>query len=108
MIRLVALALLLVGLAAPAAHADEIVVGQKNKQFSLAKAMLKPGDKITFMNDDTVAHNVLATDPGGATSNSGVQDPGENAVVVFDKPGTYEIECGIHPKMKMTVTVTVN
>jgi plastocyanin len=23
--------------------------------------MLKPGDKIKFMNDDTVAHNILAT-----------------------------------------------
>jgi cytochrome c peroxidase len=105
MMRLVALTLLPVGLAAPAASADEIAVSQKDKLFSQSTATLKAGDKITFMNDDTVAHNILATGPGGATTNSGVQDPGESTVVVFDKPGTYEIECGIHPKMKMTVTV---
>lgn len=98
-------ALLLLALAAPVAEADEIAVGQKDKQFSMATATLKPGDKIKFVNDDTVAHNVLATDPSDATTNSGVQSPGESTVVAFDKPGTYQIECGIHPKMKMTVTV---
>jgi cytochrome c peroxidase len=105
MMRPVALALLLVGLAVSAAHADEIAVGQKNKQFSAATATLRSGDKIKFTNDDTVAHNILATGPGGVLTNSGVQDPGESAIVAFDEPGTYEIECGIHPKMRMTVTV---
>jgi len=23
----------------------------------------------------------------------------------LDKPGTYQVECGIHPKMKMSVVV---
>jgi len=25
--------------------------------------------------------------------------------VPFTKPGTYEVSCGIHPKMKLEVTV---
>jgi len=99
------LAMLVIALAAPAAWADEIVVQQKDKQFSTEAATLKPGDKIKFVNDDTVAHNVLATGPGDETQNSGVQDPGQSTVVPFDKPGAYEIECGIHPKMHMSVTV---
>jgi plastocyanin len=91
-------------LAAPSAGAEDLVVHQKDKQFSLETATLKPGDKIRFLNDDTVAHNVLATGPGDESQNSGVQTPGEAAVIAFDKPGTYTIECGIHPHMHMTVT----
>lgn len=100
-----ALLSLLLTLAAFPARAEEIVVHQKDKQFSLEKATLKPGDKIKFLNDDTVAHNVLATGPGDESQDSGVQRPGEAAVISFDKPGTYTIECGIHPHMHMTVTV---
>jgi len=85
--------------------AEEVVVHQKDKQFSLETAIVKPGDQIKFLNDDTVSHNVLATGPDDELQNSGVQAPGEATVISFDKPGTYTIECGIHPHMHMTVTV---
>jgi plastocyanin len=104
MLRTSLLSLVLV-LAALPAGAEEAVVHQKDKQFSLETESLKPGDRIRFLNDDTVAHNILATGPGDVTQNSGVQEPGEDTVVSFDRPGTYTIECGIHPKMHMTVTV---
>jgi cytochrome c peroxidase len=91
------------GAAQPAA--DEFTVGQRNKQFSQDRMTLKSGDKITFVNDDAVAHNIFVTGPGDKTRNSGVQEPGENATLVFDTPGSYEVECGIHPEMRMTVQV---
>jgi plastocyanin len=91
--------------AASPAYADEITVGQKNKAFSMDAAALKPGDTINFVNDDTTQHNVLITGPKEEIRNSGVQDPGEAAAFQFDKAGTYQVECGIHPKMKMSVVV---
>ena len=104
MLRSALLSLFLMLVALPAG-VEEIVVHQKDKQFSLETVTVKPGDKIKFLNDDTVAHNVLATGPGNESQDSGVQRAGEAAVISFDKAGTYTIECGIHPHMRMTVTV---
>ncbi len=101
----VANALLFLMLAVPACRAEEFVIGQKDKAFSRETAVLKAGDRVKFVNDDTIPHNVLVTGPDDQTRNSGVQAPGESATLSFDKPGTYAIECGIHPHMKMTVTV---
>lgn len=98
-------AALLVAVAASPAYADEITVGQKAKTFSMDTATLKPGDTIKFINDDATQHNVLITGPKDELRNSGVQEPGEAAAFQFDKAGTYQVECGIHPKMKMSVVV---
>jgi len=98
-------AALLAAVAASPAYADEIMVGQKNKAFSMEAATLTPGDTIKFVNDDTTQHNVLITGPREEIRNSGVQDPGEDVAFQLDKPGTYRVECGIHPKMKMSVVV---
>jgi cytochrome c peroxidase len=89
---------------APAA-AQEVAVGQRNKQFTRDQMTLKAGDRIKFVNDDAVAHNIFVTGPGDKTRNSGVQEPGESATLAFDAPGTYGVECGIHPEMRMTVEV---
>jgi cytochrome c peroxidase len=94
-----------VGAAAPADVADEITVGPRNKHFSRKAATLKVGDKVTFVNDDTVAHNVLVTGPGDKTRNSGLQTPGERATLGFDAAGAYNVECAIHPEMRMTIEV---
>jgi cytochrome c peroxidase len=90
---------------ASVAGSQEFTVGQRNKQFSRETMTLNVGDRVTFVNDDTVAHNIFVTDSANKTRNSGVQEPGENATLAFDAPGTYNVECGIHPEMHMTVLV---
>lgn len=104
MSRILAAALLAAFAASPA-YADEITVGQKDKTFSMGSATLNRGDTIKFINDDTTQHNILVTGPQDETRNSGVQDPGEAAAFKLDKAGTYQVECGIHPKMKMSIVV---
>lgn len=91
--------------ASPSAAPDEVTIGQRNKQFTWNQMTLKTGDRIKFVNDDTVAHNIFVTGPGDETRNSGVQEPGGSATLAFDAPGTYGVECGIHPEMRMTVEV---
>ena len=98
-------AALLAAVAASPAYADDVTVGQKGKTFSMGSATLKRGDTINFVNDDTTQHNVLVTGPQDETRNSGVQEPGESAAFKLDRAGTYQVECGIHPKMKMSVVV---
>ena len=90
--------------AASTATAGEVTVAQKDKQFLPAALTVKAGDTVRFLNEDAVAHNVLAKGPSGDKS-SGTQKPGEAVAIVFDKPGEHEVNCGIHPKMKMTIIV---
>ena len=73
-----------------AASVDEIV-GQKDKQFSRDALTVKAGDKVTFVNDDTVAHNITVRDPSGANKVGTVQKPGEKSEVVFDKMGDHDV-----------------
>jgi plastocyanin len=96
-------ALALAVLAGPAL-ANETVVTQKNKSFSTKKLSLKVGDSIKFVNEDPFPHNVFSlSDTKSFDLGSYGQGGAKN--VVFDKPGTVEIECAVHPDMKLTVEV---
>jgi cytochrome c peroxidase len=57
---------------------------------------------VVFVNDDRTAHNITVTGEGLAL-NGGLQQPGAEFKVPFAKPGTYQVSCGIHPKMKLSV-----
>jgi plastocyanin len=88
-----------------AAGTSDVMVGQKNREFTVKEAHVKPGGTVKFVNDDTVAHNIIVTMPGGKLQNTGVQEPGQSASMQFTEPGKYDVECAIHPQMKMTVNV---
>lgn len=88
--------------AAYAAADHEII--QRDRAFSKAEITIKIGDQIVFKNDDEVAHNVYSTSPGLAFDLKR-QAPGASSTVSFSKEGTAEIQCSIHPKMKLTVHV---
>ncbi len=86
------------------AHAAEIEVTQKDKKFSQTKVTVKVGDSVKFRNDDPFAHNVFSLSPS-KTFDLGSYPKGQAKVVTFEKAGNVEIECAIHPDMKMTVEV---
>ena len=96
-------ALALALLAGPALSA-EVVVAQKNKNFSTKKLSLKVGDSIKFVNEDPFPHNVFSLSDV-KSFDLGSYGQGGSKSVVFDKPGTVEIECAVHPDMKLTVEV---
>jgi len=84
-------------------HAEEVPVGQAGKTFNPDSLQIKVGDSVKFNNDDKVAHAVLIKGP--TASNLGQISPGDAKSASFDAPGTYEVKCAIHPKMKLTITV---
>ena len=93
------------GLLALAATATEIEIAQKDKAFSQSSAKIKVGDVISFHNSDPFFHNVFSLSDT-KTFDLGSYPQGQSKKVVFDKPGTVEVECAIHPNMKLIVEVS--
>jgi plastocyanin len=86
------------------AQAKDLEVTQKNKQFSQKSIVIQVGDSINFKNEDPFVHNVLSLSDV-KTFDLGTYPQGQSKKVVFDKAGTVEIECAIHPEMKLIVEV---
>jgi len=98
------LALSALGAVGTALSANTVDVSQKGKEFNPDEITVDRGAKVRFVNDDTVAHNVYSE--GGAVEfNLGTQAPGDTKEVSFDKVGSFQILCAIHPKMSLTVNV---
>ena len=87
----------------PTAAADFTVV-QKNTEFSVRQLTLKVGDQVTFVNSDTVTHNVYS-ETKGLEFEIELQPPGRSDTVRFSRPGVAAISCAIHPNMKLRLDV---
>jgi len=96
-----AAALVLAVVVVPAWGAD-IKIVQKDERFSERDVSAKVGDKLTFVNADTVVHNVFSEK---RTPFDIRQSPGRSDTVVLDTAGELEIECAIHPRMRLKVRV---
>lgn len=81
-----------------------ITVDQRGLAFSTQHLVVKKGDVVNFLNDDNTSHNILVSG-NGVNLNSGLQKPGVTFSAPFVKPGSYQVTCGIHPKMKMSIVV---
>ncbi|MCG2592679.1 plastocyanin/azurin family copper-binding protein [Ramlibacter sp. XY19] len=104
MTRISALALALCALSIGQAQAGEHVVTQKGKAFSTKKITVQQGDSVRFVNDDPFAHNIFSLSDV-KSFDLGSYGQGQSKAVVMDKAGTVDVECAVHPDMKMTVEV---
>jgi plastocyanin len=78
-------------------------VSMKDIKFDPGEVTVKPGDTVTWTNDDSVGHDVTADgfksgDPGGLQQ-------GDTFKHKFDKAGTFDYVCSVHPGMKGAVLV---
>lgn len=89
---------------ASAAHAETRVVGQKGKVFAPKAVHIKVGDALVFKNDDDVTHHMYSSTKGHEF-NLRITKPGGEAQHTFTKPGTVQVQCGLHPGMRLAVTV---
>lgn len=103
--RLLPVAALCAAFAAPAAFAAEHMVSQKGKAFSTKTLNIKAGDKVVFRNDDAVSHNIFSL-ADAMTFDLGTYGGGQAKDVVFTKEGKFDIECAIHPEMRLTIVVS--
>jgi len=94
----------LAGVATAACAAGIVVVRQKDLSFGTANLVVKAGDVVEFDNLDSTSHNIIVTGDG-INLNSGLQQPNVSFKAPMMKKGVFVATCGIHPKMKMTITV---
>jgi plastocyanin len=84
-------------------------VSMQNIQFDPKDITVKPGETITFTNDESVPHDVhKQSGPGGdfASGPDGGMQQGDTFDLKLDKPGKYEYVCHVHaPGMAGTITV---
>ena len=92
------------GLSAGALAANQMI-HQQGRVFGPDNISVKKGDALTFVNDDTVPHNIISTSKGNEF-NLGSQPPGASTDVTFKEAGDVQVICAIHPRMKLTVKVT--
>jgi len=82
----------------------EFVVAQKDKKFSTGHLKVKVGDTVSFKNDDPFFHNIFSLSKT-QSFDLGSYPQGQARRTTFSKEGTVEIECAIHPEMKMVIEV---
>lgn len=100
----VSLSVLAMAFAGPAMASDH-AVSQVKKTFTVPVVKAKVGDKVTFKNDDDFAHNVFSLS-SVQEFDLGSYKKGEARTVTLSKEGTIEVECAIHPEMKMKIEVS--
>jgi plastocyanin len=83
---------------------DIVTVSMKDIKFVPHDVQVKVGQKITWTNNDTPAHNVTATQ--GASFKSDTINPGGTFSYTPTKAGTISYVCTIHPGQDGTITVT--
>jgi plastocyanin len=82
----------------------EVKVSMKNIKFVPMNIQAKVGEKITWTNDDPVAHTVTAQK--GADFDSGTVNSGGTFSFTPKAAGTIDYLCTIHRGQTGTITVT--
>lgn len=109
LIKITLVALVAMPLFSAPVLAGEHVIAQKDKTFvmngkKVDKINVKTGDVIRFSNEDPFFHNIFSLSDV-KTFDLGSFPKGDSRTVTFDKPGTVEVECAIHPTMQVKVEV---
>lgn len=74
----------------------------KDSKFSPASVTVQVGDSVTFVNEDSAPHTATAKDNSFDT---GSLSKGQSKTIKFEKAGTADYFCRIHPNMTGSVTV---
>jgi plastocyanin len=83
-----------------------LTVTIKNGVYSPNPVMVPVGDKVNWLNSDTIAHT--ATDPGVFDTGSIAPTSAADAPVLFNTVGTFNYHCTIHPNETATIVVTAS
>ena len=88
---------------APSPVVDKNMVSITKNTFVPGTMSIKVGETVTWVNNDTYAHDIVADDQ---TFVSKSLAQGEKYSYTFMKAGTFNYICNIHPSMKGIVIVT--
>lgn len=80
-------------------------VSQKGRAFQPGSLAVAQGDTVMIVNDDSDLLHHAFIEADNFSFDSGDQEPGSRTPVTFTHKGTFQVLCGIHPKMKLVVRV---
>jgi len=81
------------------------IVLQKGRHYAPTDLYLRRGDTITLRNgDESFTHHAFI-EADRFSFDAGDQEPGTETRLTLVEPGDFVIQCGIHPKMKLTIHV---
>lgn len=89
-------------------QSGEVTVRMQNTKFSPQSIRITKGTKVTWVNDDSVQHNIVATDAGntgGLPTQNSLFGKGGSYSFTFDAAGSFKYHCTPHPFMTGTVIV---
>jgi len=96
-----AFVILLGGIAWTAQQAPRYMVSQKGRAFHPGTLTVNRGDTVQIVNDDGDLLHHAYVESDTFNFDSGDQLPGSKTNIIFSVPGTFNVLCGIHPKMKL-------
>ncbi len=64
-------------------------------KFSRSSLHIRPGDTVRFINRDDRKHTIYSLS-SGQTFGLGTQQPGDEAVVTFDRAGTIDVRSAVY------------
>ena len=91
-------------LAFPAVTAPLVTVGQRDRSFSVPQVSIARGTVVRFTNEDDYPHQISVRGPGTAYD-SDLIEAERFAELAFPGAGSFEVRCGVHPRMRMSIQV---
>lgn len=76
------------------------IVTIENFSFNPGSLTVKQGTKVTWINKDSAPHKIKSD-----TFNSSNLNQGDKFEFTFDKKGSFDYVCGIHPSMSGKIVV---
>lgn len=80
-------------------------VSIQNMLFTPSQVTIAKGGSVTWTNNDSITHTVVddLSNVGGPAS--GDIAPGQSYTFTFNKTGSFQYHCSIHPSMRGTIVV---
>lgn len=86
----------------------EVDIAIRDLSFSPPAIKIKKGTKVTWTNQDSVGHNVVADDApdtGGIPKSAPLMARGQTVSITFNRVGTFTYHCTPHAFMRGSVEV---
>ena len=77
----------------------------KNMMFTPSQISIQKGGTVTWTNNDSTTHTVVDDLSNVGGPSSGDIQPGSTYSFTFNKTGSFQYHCSIHPSMRGTIVV---
>jgi len=90
------------------ANSNQSAAGEvsiQNMMFTPSQITIAKGGTVTWTNNDSTTHTVVDDLSNVGGPNSGDIAPGHSYSFTFNKTGSFQYHCSIHPSMRGTIVV---